>query len=337
MAEGPASLNEPLTDQWDLCEEATKELDCRTVRFFSKVPGDIQNHIKDLKSYLNVPHFTEVSSTDWCDVILNFCPVDSDSDSASRIQEVIKEIPDCKPAILVLMHHTSEPEYTVPDSSGFGKEGAVHIVNFLYQEEEGLLKCPQNDRARTTFLEALGSFEQWDTCEDAEHAECPTVRFHSIVPGTVKKHVGMFKEILDGNPEVTKVSGPKWSDVTMAFCPIVSRVGTDIEAALKNIEDSKPGILVAMHHTFDREYVIPNTKRFSKSKDVLIVDCLFHEDMGLLRCKANDDAWQAIQTRVEEEVRKKHLEEEQKKGKSAQTSEKPDNDNADDDGNLTIL
>lgn len=67
--------------------------DCRTVRFFSKVPGDIQNHIKDLKSYLNVPHFTEVSSTDWCDVILNFCPVDSDSDSASRIQEVIKEIP----------------------------------------------------------------------------------------------------------------------------------------------------------------------------------------------------------------------------------------------------
>ncbi|KAL2082332.1 hypothetical protein ACEWY4_022150 [Coilia grayii] len=324
MAEGPASIDEPLTDQWDLCEDA-KETDCSTVRFFSKVPGDIQKHIHDLRSYLKVPYFTEVSSSEWCDVILNFCPVDSNA--TPPIEKVVDEIPDWKPAILVLMHHTADPDYDVnrqPDNSGFANKGTVHIVNFLYHEDEGLLKCPQNDKARTKFLEALESFEKWDKCEDAENAECPSVRFHSIVPGSVKKHISTFNTILDENPDVTSVSTSQWSDVTLAFCPIVSRVGTDIEAALKNIKDSKPSILVAMHHTFDHDYVIPDTRRFGKSKNVLIVDCLFHEDLGLLRCKANEEAHKVIEMQVEEELKKKHLEEEQKKRKTSQTSEQPD-------------
>jgi hypothetical protein len=37
----------------------------------------------------------------------------------------------------------------------------------------------------------------------------------------------------------TEVMSPEQSDVIMAFCPIVSRAGTDIEAALQQIPGSQ--------------------------------------------------------------------------------------------------
>uniref|UniRef100_A0AAY3ZYW5 Uncharacterized protein n=1 Tax=Denticeps clupeoides TaxID=299321 RepID=A0AAY3ZYW5_9TELE len=81
-------------------------------------------------------------------------------------------------------------------------------------------------------------------------------------------------------------------DVVLAFCLIVSRAGTDIQAALAAIKV----ILVVMHHTFDPDHVVPQSSRFIKRENILItVDCLFHEDQGLLRSQQNDAAFTQIQ------------------------------------------
>ncbi|KAL7837884.1 hypothetical protein AOLI_G00262880 [Acnodon oligacanthus] len=93
------------------------------------------------------------------------------------------------------------------------------------------------------------------------------------------------------------------SDVILVFCPIVSRAGTDIEAALQGLKlasDSKPAVLVVLHHTFDPDCTVPDSSRAVPREETLTVDCLFHEDRGLLRCQRNQEALE----RVAEQIRR---------------------------------
>ncbi|KAJ8009613.1 hypothetical protein DPEC_G00090720 [Dallia pectoralis] len=78
----------------------------------------------------------------------------------------------------------------------------------------------------------------------------------------------------------------------LAFCPIVSRAGTDIEAAEKQLPDDKPVVLVVLHHTFNSDEIVPDSaSKVTRSNVILTVDCLFHESRGgLLECLRNDTA-----------------------------------------------
>lgn len=82
----------------------------------------------------------------------------------------------------------------------------------------------------------------------------------------------------------------KPSDIDLVFFPVVSRTGTDIDAVLSKITHSKPVILVVLHHTFDPEAVVSNSRTFVKRDHTFTVDCLFFEDKGLLKCKRNEKA-----------------------------------------------
>lgn len=82
----------------------------------------------------------------------------------------------------------------------------------------------------------------------------------------------------------------KPSEIDLVFFSVVSRTGTDIDAALSKITHRKPVILVVLHHTFDPEAVVSNSSTFVKRPDTFAVDCLFYEDKGLLKCKRNDKA-----------------------------------------------
>ncbi|XP_060715000.1 uncharacterized protein LOC132838597 isoform X2 [Tachysurus vachellii] len=84
------------------------------------------------------------------------------------------------------------------------------------------------------------------------------------------------------------------SDVIFAFVPVVSRAGTDIQSAMEIIPKDKPVVLVMLHHTFDPDIVLPDIRPYVDRTDVFVVDCLFHEDRGLLRCLRNDDAIKAV-------------------------------------------
>ncbi|XP_042564166.1 uncharacterized protein LOC122133019 isoform X2 [Clupea harengus] len=108
---------------------------------------------------------------------------------------------------------------------------------------------------------------------------------------TLNIHTG-FKTLLPRSlcKDVSKVED---CDVILAFCPVISRVGTDIEAALQDIPEGKPLALVVLHQTFDSNYIVPDTRRFLKRADAISVDCLFTDD-GLMGCSRNDDAVQAV-------------------------------------------
>ncbi|KAL2092245.1 hypothetical protein ACEWY4_012043 [Coilia grayii] len=106
--------------------------------------------------------------------------------------------------------------------------------------------------------------------------------FTANVPEEFLRHLGR-------KMRVNTVTTIQACDFILAFCPIVSRVGTDIEAAIKKIPDvGKPVILVVLHHTFDKEYVVPDTRRFVRRADITTVDCLFSETEGLLACLCQD-------------------------------------------------
>ncbi|KAG5261062.1 hypothetical protein AALO_G00299570 [Alosa alosa] len=45
-----------------------------------------------------------------------------------------------------------------------------------------------------------------------------------------------------------------------------------------------------MHHTFDTDFLPPCNNAPNKRKDILVVHCLFFEDIGLLKSSKNDDS-----------------------------------------------
>ncbi|XP_071324247.1 uncharacterized protein [Trachinotus anak] len=84
-------------------------------------------------------------------------------------------------------------------------------------------------------------------------------------------------------------------DYCLVFCPIASRVGTDVSEALDRAPAGKPIILVVMHHTFNPDHVVAESRRLVENTNVhLTVDCLFNETR-LLNCPTNETAWCNIQ------------------------------------------
>ncbi|XP_062415417.1 uncharacterized protein LOC134107813 isoform X2 [Pungitius pungitius] len=102
---------------------------------------------------------------------------------------------------------------------------------------------------------------------------------------------GDFVRYLTSNGKV-EVDSYAASDFLVVFCPVVSRVGTDIEAALSDnsvLTDGKPTLLVVMHHTFDPNHVVAESRRqVSDPRVWLTVDCLFHQGKLLQHCPLND-------------------------------------------------
>ncbi|XP_053347578.1 uncharacterized protein LOC128518474 [Clarias gariepinus] len=99
---------------------------------------------------------------------------------------------------------------------------------------------------------------------------------------------------LENRLSLREVSLEEECDVIIAFVPVASRAGTDIEAALLKIKTSRPVILAVLHHTFDTDYIAPDSKYCVKREGVLAVDLLFNEDLGLLRSLRNDVALKSI-------------------------------------------
>ncbi|XP_027879362.1 uncharacterized protein LOC114148344 [Xiphophorus couchianus] len=82
------------------------------------------------------------------------------------------------------------------------------------------------------------------------------------------------------------------SSITMLFCPITCRVGSDVEAAMSSLSGDQPVILVLMHHTRDPSYSTAGTDWADVYPNVVSsVHVLFHESVpGLLTCSQNNMA-----------------------------------------------
>ncbi|KAF4090892.1 hypothetical protein AMELA_G00030770 [Ameiurus melas] len=125
--------------------------------------------------------------------------------------------------------------------------------------------------------------------------ESKTLLFFPMVLGnTLNIHVEILRRLKE-RLELREAYAENHGDVVIAFVPIVSRAGTDIEAALQKIpRTSQPVVLMALHFTFDENYIAPNSAWNINRDDVLAVDLLCYEDLGLLRCQRNDEALKAV-------------------------------------------
>ncbi|KAG7470121.1 hypothetical protein MATL_G00136290 [Megalops atlanticus] len=128
--------------------------------------------------------------------------------------------------------------------------------------------------------------------------ETRIVKIRIVLTGNTLNSHKSIVDYLHTKTWLTEVHNVEECDVILAFCPISSRAGTDITAALQKISADKPAVLAVMHHTFDRDYVMSESSRHVTRSDVVAVDILFHEIHGLLRCPRNDAAKKAIKKKL---------------------------------------
>ncbi|KAJ4940811.1 hypothetical protein JOQ06_027103 [Pogonophryne albipinna] len=57
-------------------------------------------------------------------------------------------------------------------------------------------------------------------------------------------------------------------------------------------------ILVVMHHTFNKDQILPPHRDLGSRALALHVDCLFHEQMGILKCPCNDNAIKMVRKQL---------------------------------------
>ncbi|XP_066509226.1 uncharacterized protein [Hoplias malabaricus] len=104
-----------------------------------------------------------------------------------------------------------------------------------------------------------------------------------------------FLERLSNHLRLREVYSLDESDIVISFVAVVSRAGTDIEAALQAMpQTTQPVVLVVLHHTFNLRLITPESRWSVNRENVFTVDCLFHEDKGLLRCQCNDEALKLV-------------------------------------------
>ncbi|XP_060719412.1 uncharacterized protein LOC132841178 isoform X1 [Tachysurus vachellii] len=326
------------------------------------VDKKFMEHLKQQK-----PDLQEVKNVAECDYVLVFCPIVSRA--GTDIEAALKNLQDIagsKPAVLVMLHHTFDKDYVVPDSSRAVKRKNLLTVDCLFYEDQGLLQCTKNAESLGKILSIIKPEASWwsyfwfssparnqtnnmeigpsktESDMTSEIQNAPQIIRNSDVQNEQKASDGTLAASADdmeeepekmtdiflGNKLFVLVTGNTLNvdkkfmehlkqqktdlqevknvaecDYVLVFCPIVSRAGTDIEAALKNLQDiagSKPAVLVVLHHTFDKDYVAPDSSRAVKRKNSLTVDCLFHEDQGLLQCTKNDESLGKILSIIKE-------------------------------------
>ncbi|XP_036436674.1 uncharacterized protein LOC118814905 isoform X2 [Colossoma macropomum] len=267
-----------------------------------------QEYLRKLNE--RMPGLREVSNVEECDFILLF---HSSTDTEAALQK-LQELSDSRPAVLVVLHHTFDPDCTVPDSSRAVTREETLTVDCLFHEDRGLLSCQRNQEALDKVTEWIKSLvktqgkTKTSNAPDSEPQESensePSAGEPAVCPGklkylrcvsgnTLKADEEYLRKLNERIPDLKEVFNVEECDVILGFCPVVSRAGTDIEAALsklKRLSDSRPAVLVVLHHTFDPEYTVPDSSRAVTREKTLTVDCLFHEDRGLLRCQTNQEA-----------------------------------------------
>ncbi|XP_025754710.1 uncharacterized protein LOC112841729 isoform X1 [Oreochromis niloticus] len=112
------------------------------------------------------------------------------------------------------------------------------------------------------------------------------------------------KQLLDrvttsSGDRILKLLNEDDGEVIIVFCPVVSRTGTDVEAAMAQVTGDKPVILVVMHHAYEARSVSSAKTWKDSCKVVLCVHVFYHEKVpGLLPCQENNDAISKIQTEL---------------------------------------
>lgn len=152
---------------------------------------------------------------------------------------------------------------------------------------------PEKGRKKSAVAPALSSTSNW------------SIHIVKVYPEVTGKTFGADEVILEqakktGMRSTTTVeitTDLQDCDIMILFCPIISRVGTDVDRAMRNIPEDKKVILVLMHHTRHADYSADEKKNWSEDfKNVVLhVHVFYHETLhGLVKCKRNEEAIKQI-------------------------------------------
>ncbi|XP_071385453.1 uncharacterized protein [Centroberyx affinis] len=306
-------------DGQDQSPKATSVLPVSGVeKFYTFKAGNTLGSHEEVNEALTSKGLQEVMSPKECDVILAYCPIVSRV--GTDVEAAMGAIPDGKPVILVVMHHTFNQDIVLAASSRHvSREDVVLTVDYLFHETIRPFNCDRNTAAVEDILKVLPPKTTMDggsagvtpsqsmpNPTDGQNASANVPQATSVLPlsGVEKFYTVKAGNTLGSHEEVNEaltskglqeVMSPKDCDVILAYCPIVSRVGTDIEAAMGAIPDGKPVILVVMHHTFHQDIVLAESSRHVSREDVVLtVDYLFHETIRPFNCDRNTAAVEDI-------------------------------------------
>ncbi|XP_056314276.1 uncharacterized protein LOC130229478 isoform X1 [Danio aesculapii] len=261
----------------------------------------------------------EVTILEHCGFILYFCLITSraGTDIDAAIRDLMLVQAD-KQVIIAVLYLTNEPEKTIPDTNNAIKKENTYFVDFLFNEDEGFMNCQKNKDAinrlawyiksknlTSYYLQRQHSDSQHKRQFDLEErvkkmyqrlqAETITGKYYYVLESC--RTGNLWKDILSHlhrqRRHLEEVYSVDKCDVILVLCPITSRIGADIDAALtklNNLSASKPAIFMVLHHTSDLDKVVPDSGKFVDRMQMLVVDCLFNEDAGLLTCNMNDEA-----------------------------------------------
>ncbi|XP_060908248.1 uncharacterized protein LOC132985095 isoform X2 [Labrus mixtus] len=168
--------------------------------------------------------------------------------------------------------------------------------NVSYKDQNGAYAAgPVVPAYGSTSYESEGQKEEYYWVDKEEAQDC-TGKYKMVVSG---KTFGAHQQFLDkvkAGVELTESSDDH--EITILFCVISSRVGSDVEAAMPQVKGEKKVILVLMHHS--REPTVMTWARGDKYDNIrLHVNVFFHETVqGLVECRENDDAVSGIQQKL---------------------------------------
>ncbi|XP_024146656.1 uncharacterized protein LOC112157845 [Oryzias melastigma] len=117
-----------------------------------------------------------------------------------------------------------------------------------------------------------------------------TMKYEMVVCGeTFGAHLQLLDQIQTSGLNLIEINDEE-SCITFLFCPVTSRIGTDAEAAMKNVKGGDPVILVFMHYSQERRD-ISSSEVFSSLSDVFSeVHVFYDRKNGLLSCEQNEKA-----------------------------------------------
>ncbi|XP_071375547.1 uncharacterized protein [Centroberyx affinis] len=158
MKEQLREKDEQLEIKDKLVEEGNKHIEHQEKptmeKFDTLVTGKTLESHKTFVRQLIQGGATEVDSPDNSDVTIVFCPIVSSVQT--NIAAALSNISGFNPVILVVMHHTFNPNYTVPNSSRVvNNSSVVLVVDCLFYESRGLFDCQRNKDAVSEVLKKL--------------------------------------------------------------------------------------------------------------------------------------------------------------------------------------
>ncbi|KAF7650596.1 hypothetical protein LDENG_00123340 [Lucifuga dentata] len=137
--------------------------------------------------------------------------------------------------------------------------------------------------------------------KDAKKA---TVLFYMVVSGeTFGAHNTLLEKVRNkAKFHLNETNNVEDCQVIIVFCPISSRVGSDVEAAMNKVPATgdKPVILVLMHHSYSpRTTASLRTWAQSTNTIKLDVNVFYHETVkGLIKCDQNEQGVREIHTEL---------------------------------------